>query len=51
MEKQRFQCRVEKKITDHSVMKNEVPLGMYVAMVQCLSCGVMGIKNLDDACE
>ena len=51
MEKQRFLCRVEKQITNHSVLKNEVPLGEEVALVQCLSCGVMGIKMLVDACE
>lgn len=49
MEKQRFLCTVEKEITDHSVLKNEVPLGMDVALVQCLRCGVMGIKKLADA--
>lgn len=49
MEKLRFQCRVEKKITNHSVLKNEVPLGDLVAWVQCLSCGVMGINQLADA--
>ena len=46
MEKLRFQCRVEKKITDHSVMKDEFPLGDDVALVQCLSCGVMGVNQL-----
>jgi hypothetical protein len=49
MEKLRFLCRVEKKITNHSVLKNEVPLGMEVALCQCLSCGVMGINRLADA--
>jgi hypothetical protein len=49
MEKLRFQCRVEKKVTDHAVMKNEVPMGEQVALTQCLSCGVMGINQLADA--
>jgi len=49
MEKLRFQCRVEKKVTNHAVLKNEVPLGMEVALTQCLSCGVMGINQLADA--
>ncbi len=49
MEKLRFQCRVEKKVTDHAVLKNEVPLGDAVALVQCLSCGVMGVNQLADA--
>jgi len=43
MEKLRFQCRVEKKVTNHAVFENEVPLGDHVVMVQCLSCGVMPI--------
>ena len=49
MEKLRFQCRVEKKVTDHSVMKDEFPLGDDVALVQCLSCGVMGVNQIADA--
>ena len=49
MEKLRFQCRVEKKVTDHAVMKNEVPMGEQVALTQCLSCGVMGINQMADA--
>ena len=49
MEKLRFQCRVEKKVTNHAVFENEVPLGDDVALVQCLSCGVMGVNQLADA--
>lgn len=49
MEKLRFQCRVEKKVTNHAVLKNEIPLGDDVALVQCLSCGVMGVNQLADA--
>jgi hypothetical protein len=49
MEKLRFQCRVEKKVTNHAVLKNEMPLGDAVALVQCLSCGVMGVNQLADA--
>jgi hypothetical protein len=48
MEKLRFQCRVEKKVTDHAVFTNEVPLGDAVVLVQCLGCGVMGINQLAD---
>jgi len=50
MEKLRFQCRVEKKVTFHAVFNNEVPLGDHVVLVQCLGCGVMGINQLADAC-
>ena len=49
MEKLRFQCRVEKKVTDHAVFENEVPLSPDVALVQGLSCGVMGINQMADA--
>ena len=49
MEKLRFQCRVEKKVTDHAVFQNEVPLSDEVALVQCLSCGVMGVNKRADA--
>jgi hypothetical protein len=49
MEKLRFQCRVEKKVTDHAVFTNEVPIGDDVVMVQCLSCGVMGVNQKADA--
>jgi hypothetical protein len=50
MEKLRFQCRIEKKATDHAVMKDELPLGDLVVFVQCLSCGAMGVNKLADAC-
>jgi hypothetical protein len=49
MEKLRFQCRVEKKLTDHAVFENEMPLGDDVVWVQCLGCGVMGINKKADA--
>ena len=49
MDKLRFQCRVEKKVTNHAVFEQEVPLGDGVALVQCLGCGVMGITKLADA--
>jgi hypothetical protein len=51
MEKRLFLCRVEKKLTNHGILKNEVPMGEEVALVQCFSCGVMGIKLLKDAHE
>lgn len=49
MEKLRFQCRVEKKVTNHAVFENEVPLGDGVVLVQCLGCGVMGVNQREDA--
>lgn len=50
MEQKRFQCRVEKKVTNHAVLADEFPLGDLVVFVQCLSCGVMGVNELADAC-
>ena len=49
MEKLRFRCRAERKVTDHSVLKDEFPLGDEMALVQCLSCGVMGVNYIADA--
>jgi hypothetical protein len=46
MEKLRFHCRVEKKVTNHAVLRDEVQLGDEVVFVQCLSCGVMGVNAL-----
>jgi hypothetical protein len=36
MEMLRFQCRVEKKITNHGVKMDEVKLGDGMVLVQCL---------------
>lgn len=49
MEKLRFQCRVEKRIKDHIVFEDELPLGDDTAFVQCMSCGVMGVMQKSDA--
>jgi hypothetical protein len=49
MEKLRFQCRVEKRIKDHIVFEDELPLGDDTALVQCMSCGVMGVMQKSDA--
>ena len=48
MEKRLFRCRVEKKLTSHAVFDDEFPLGTDVALVQCLSCGVMGVNLIED---
>lgn len=49
MEKLRFTCRVEKEIKDHSIIMGEFLLGDGIALIQCLSCGIMGIERLDKA--
>lgn len=49
MEKLRFQCRVEKKVTNHAVFENEVPLGDEKVLVQCLGCGVMGVMDRSES--
>ena len=50
MEMLRFQCRVEKKVTNHGVMLDQVKLGDNKVLVQCLGCGVMGVMDRIDAC-
>lgn len=49
MEKLRYLCRVEKKVKNHGVVMDEVLLGDDTALVQCLSCGVMGIMLKSEA--
>ena len=44
MEQIRFQCRAEKKVTNHASFEEEFPMGDETVMVQCLSCGIMGIE-------
>lgn len=40
----RLDCRVEKKSTDHKIVKVTDNLPPYVHCVECLSCGVLGIS-------
>ena len=49
MEKLRFRCRVENKVTDHAIFEGEFVMAPDVALCQCLSCGVMGVNALADA--
>jgi hypothetical protein len=43
----KYQCRPEKKLTNHTIVENEWKLPEYVVCLQCQSCGVMGIAMLD----
>lgn len=43
----KYQCRPEKKLTNHTIIENEWTLPDYVVCLQCQSCGVMGIAMLD----
>lgn len=43
----KYNCRVEKKITDHMIRKVVDTLPPYTEVVQCCSCGVMGVVLLD----
>jgi hypothetical protein len=43
----KYQCRVEKKLTNHLIVKVTDTLPPYTEVVQCLSCGVMGVVLLD----
>jgi hypothetical protein len=40
----KLDCRVEKKSTDHKIVKVTDNLPPYVHCVECLSCGVLGIS-------
>ena len=46
----RLDCRVEKKSTDHKIVKVTDNLPPFVHCVECLSCGTLGISTfqLDD---
>jgi hypothetical protein len=43
----RLDCRVEKKSTDHKIVKVTDNLPPYVHCVECLSCGVLGIRSFE----
>ena len=42
-----YECRVEKKLTTHTIRKVTDTLPPYVEVVECNSCGVMGVVLLD----
>ena len=42
-----FNCRVENKITKQTICQVTDKLPEYVHVIQCNSCGVMGIAVLD----
>jgi hypothetical protein len=46
----RLDCRVEKKSTEHKIVKVTDNLPPFVHCVECLSCGTLGISTfqLDD---
>lgn len=43
----KYHCRVEGKLTNQTIVENEWKLPAYVVCLQCQSCGVMGIAQLD----
>jgi hypothetical protein len=43
----RLDCRVEKKSTEHKIVKVTDNLPPYVHCVECLSCGVLGIRSFE----
>jgi hypothetical protein len=47
----KLDCRVEKKSTDHKIVKVTDTLPPNVHCVECMSCGVLGIQlfKADDA--
>lgn len=47
MQRIKFQCRLEKRLTDHQIVKVTELLPAYTEVLQCMSCGVLGIVPLD----
>lgn len=43
----KYECRVEKKLTTHTIRKVVDTLPPYVEVIQCNSCGVMGVAQMD----
>jgi hypothetical protein len=43
----KYECRVEKKLTTQTICKVTDTLPEYVEVIQCNSCGVMGVAVLD----
>lgn len=43
----KYECRIEKKITTHEIVKVVDTLPPYTEVVQCCGCGVMGVVILD----
>jgi hypothetical protein len=43
----KYECRVEKKLTTQTICKVADTLPPYVEVIQCNSCGVMGVAILD----
>lgn len=49
MEKLRFKCRIEEKVTDHGIFNDKVNLGDGKELVQCLGCGALGVMDRANA--
>jgi hypothetical protein len=43
----KYECRVEKKLTNQLIVKVTDNLPPYVEVIECLSCGVMGVAVID----
>jgi hypothetical protein len=43
----RYECRIEKKLTVQTIRVVTDNLPAYVHVIQCNSCGVMGIAQID----
>lgn len=42
-----YECRIEKKLTVQTIRVVTDTLPAYVQVVQCNSCGVMGVATID----
>lgn len=43
----KYNCRIEKKLTDHEIVKVTDILPPYTEVLQCCGCGALGIVLLD----
>lgn len=43
----KYHCRIEKKIKDHKIVKVTDEMPPYTEVLECLSCGVLGVAILD----
>ena len=43
----KYECRIEKKLTTQTIRIVTDNLPAYVHVIQCNSCGVMGVAQID----
>jgi hypothetical protein len=43
----KYQCRIEKALTTQTIVKVTDNLPAYVEVIQCNSCGALGVAQID----